>query len=349
MKSWIFFLIVFPAAIFAARLPQKVVLCGVCKDIEEKLPHSVGYMKKIASFFDDAAICIYENNSSDQTRNILKEWQAEDNRVHLILEDVPQEVLESEIVNRVSGKLFVAERIARARNRVLDLIMSEAYSAYEYVIWMDMDFFRTPSYEGIIEVFESDREWDAVFANGVSPDKLFWDLYAYRDKDYFMGPELLGNSWWHQIQVIQRSGKFDWTDKDDWKSVISAFGGCGIYRKSALEGVRYSGLVTPDLAAVMKKMMEKYPFHKDVERYRSAIARMNEIRYLDASNVEPFPLCQNSRAGFVLANDPHRVIWVMNSFAYNFPSVCEHVTLHASMIEKGRDKLFINPRMVFRY
>jgi len=31
------------------------------------------------------------------------------------------------------------------------------------------------------------------------------------------------------------------------------------------------------------------------------------------------------------------------------PSICEHVGLHADMISRGRNRLFINPRMVFRY
>lgn len=31
------------------------------------------------------------------------------------------------------------------------------------------------------------------------------------------------------------------------------------------------------------------------------------------------------------------------------PSLCEHVGLHAAMIARGSDRLFINPRMVFRY
>ena len=337
------FVLVLSLSAVYAKLPQKVIICGVCRDVERFVPRSIGYMRKIASHFEDARFIIYENNSKDSTRKIIKRWNRKDARVNFIYEDVPQEKLDLLIKNRVDGKHFVAEKIARARNIVLDVAMSDEYANYEYIIWMDMDFFREPSYEGIVEVFESDQEWDAVFAYGIDPPGTFWDWYAYRDADNFLGSEHLGMYWWRKPKTLKM------TTNDPWKPVLSGFGGCGIYRKSSIGGCRYSGLVTNDLARYTKLMIDKYPNHPEVQRYHRAVSRMSDIKTLKSPNQAQLSNIRDPRKGFVLESDPHKVVWVMSSFAYRYPSVCEHVAFHASMIVNGHDKLFINPRMVFRY
>ena len=61
-----------------AQLPQKVIICGVCKDVAERVPYSIKIMEKIGALFADYCIIVYENNSSDATSTIIKEW-AENN------------------------------------------------------------------------------------------------------------------------------------------------------------------------------------------------------------------------------------------------------------------------------
>lgn len=337
------FVLVVVLSTVGAKLPQKVIICGVCRDVERFVPRSIEYMKKIASHFEDPRFIIYENNSKDGTRKIVQSWSSSDSRVKFISEDVPAKTLDWVVKNRVDGKHFVAEKIARARNIVLDVAMSEEYGDYEYIIWMDMDFFREPSYAGIVEAFETDQEWDAVFAYGIDPPGTFWDWYAYRDADNFLGSEHLGMYWWRKPKKLKL------TTSDPWKPVLSGFGGCGIYRKSSIVGCRYSGLVTDDLARYTKMMIDRNPNHPEVQRYQKGISRMIDIETLKSPMDTHLPNIRNPRKGFVLESDPLKVVWVMSSFAYRYPSVCEHVAFHASMIVNGHDKLYINPRMVFRY
>lgn len=321
-----------------ATIPQKVVLCGVCKDVALRIPFSMKIMEKIGSFFSDYRIIVYENNSSDTTGYLIQEWAKNNNKVHAISERVTKEELEKTIINRLeNGDFFRPECIARARNIVLEKALSPEYEGYDYIIWMDMDFKTEPDYQAIDEIFASAREWDAVFAYGVDPRPIFWDWYALRDQECPLGSELLGNDWWYLPKELNL------TVQDDWYPVYSAFGGCGIYKKIALKNCRYSALVTSDLAEHYKTIIANYPDHPIVQKYLLSIKNLL-ITTLNTASKKNL----NSKAGIVI---PHisEIVWRLSSFVYKYPSVCEHVTLHASMIRNGYDKLFINPRFIFRY
>src|SRR5579872_168948 len=226
-----------------AVLPQKVIICGVCKNVEKKAPYSIKIMEKIGSLFSDYRVIVYENNSRDKTPSIIRQWAATNPRVLALTERVDRSKLDQIFVNRLeNGNYYAPEAIARARNIVLEKAMSEEYKDFTYLIWMDMDFQFEPNYAGFVEIFETNREWDAIFANGTDSKKNHWDWYAFRDDQCPLGSELLGNAWWYLPKKLVLH------PEDDWYPVYSAFGGCGVYKKSSIEGCKYSGLVTKDLA-----------------------------------------------------------------------------------------------------
>lgn len=328
----------------SAQISQKVIICGVCKDVADRVPYSIQIMEKIGALFSDYRIVVYENNSSDVTLQILKEWGQKNHRVCAMSECVAQNELENIYVNRTkNGGFYPAEAIARARNKVLDVVHSDAYNGFDYVIWMDMDFRIEPEYKAFEEIFASDREWDAVFAYGVDPAGTYWDWYAFRDQVCPLGSETLGHDWWYMPKNKQLLKK-----TDDWYPVISAFGGCGIYKKSALEGCRYSGVVTQDLAQLSQQIMRGNPSHPIIQQYSEGLKRIHSYRTIQAPSPNLSDI-RDSQVGILTPDLPEGIVWRMSSFVYRYPSVCEHVTLHASMILRGHDKLFINPRLLFRY
>ncbi len=340
----IFFLVWFAFCIpLYAHLPHKVIICGVGKDVAERVPCTITIMEKIGALFSDYRIVVYENNSSDETPRILKEWEARNSKVRAITEQVDQQELEKVFVNRTEdGGFYRAETIARARNIVLDQALSETYQDFEYLIWMDMDFKLEPDYEGFKEVFETGRKWDAVFAYGIDPPGTYWDWYAFRDQVCPLGSETLGHQWWYMPK-----NKRLLKQTDDWYPVISAFGGCGVYKKSSLKGCRYSGLVTKDLALLSHKIIQENPSHPIIQRYLKEIPKLSCITIEEPSS--KLAAIHDPQVGILTSGFSEGIIWRMSSFVYNYPSVCEHVALHASMILNEHDKLFINPRLIFRY
>jgi hypothetical protein len=207
-----------------------------------------------------------------------------------------------------------------------------------------MDFSVPPDLEGMVEIFQTNREWDAVFAYGIDSQEVYWDWYAFRDRDDRIGSELLGNYWWYMPRPFRLSYS------DDWHPVYSAFGGCAIYKKSSIAGCRYSAIVTKDLETLSRRLIEegRQIDHPQVLRYLDGIQNLSSIvtiKYPDTG----LPSITDPDTGIHCAELGDSLIWRMSSFVYQYPSVCEHVTFHASMIARGHDKLFIHPRLIFRY
>lgn len=330
-----------------AALPQKVVICGVCQNIESTIAINRSIMERIGSLFEDYRIIIYENNSTDNTVRWLKKWANKNHKVRLITQSLPMETLKSLSVNHMpDGSPFRPEMIARARNIVLKEAMSESYEPFSFLIWMDMDFQIHPRLEGLIETFETKREWDAVFAYGMTKSNDYWDWYALRYSAFPFGPEL--SPTWYQMGRM-REEQFTLSAKDDWFPVYSAFGGLGIYRKSSIQGCSYSALVTEDVEVVYANHLYK----GELENHPAAIQYREDCRNVSHA-LRLFPGQKkydrlDPNTGIVLSDFQEPLLWRVNSKAYEYPSLCEHIPFHASMIRKGHDKLFINPRLVFIY
>lgn len=332
-------------SLWAAALPQKVMICGVCQNVERPLPYTLKIMEQIGALFADYQILIYENNSTDQTLSILKKWQEKNPRVEVMSENISESELASQIVNLYKeGGFYRAELIARARNIVLDRVMSEQYAEFPYLIWMDMDFKLPPDLDGFLEVFQTEREWDAVLAYGIDPYGVYWDWYACRTATYPLGSELLGMHWWYMPKILNLS------PADDWLPVYSAFGGCGIYKKASIVGCRYAAVVTEDLETLSRQEIEEglKAKHPQIIDYLKRCQKLRPIITIDRP-VPNLPSITHPETGILRSTGEDALIWRMSHFVDRYPSVCEHVTFHASMIIRGHGKLFINPRLIFTY
>jgi hypothetical protein len=89
--------------------------------------------------------------------------------------------------------------------------------------------------------------------------------------------------------------------------------------------------------------------HPQILNYLAQIDRLRNIVTIPEALPNLLQIT-NPNVGIVL--HPHfsnPLIWKMSSFVYQYPSVCEHVTFHSSMIVRGHGKIFINPKMIFNY
>lgn len=340
MSVLLFFLFFFTTSL-QGIIPEKVLICGVCKNVEKRLPYTIKIMEEIGSLFEDYRILVYENNSTDKTAEILINWMKSNSKVDAECEILNN--LHEKVINQKSDhSLFHPELIALARNCVLMKAQTEPYKDFNYLIWMDMDFKIPPSYEGFIETFSSKKEWDAVLAYGVDKNEKYWDWYAFRDVKYPIGSELLGNHWWYMKK------EFKLPKNGDWYPVYSAFGGCGIYKKSSIENCYYSALPTEDLHQLAQKIIKEglrtsHPQILKYERLNQAVCSLHTIQ----KPIPNLPKIENPKVGILLPFS--NLIWRMNFFVYQYPSVCEHVPFHAAMIARGHSKIFINPRLKFIY
>ena len=194
------------------------------------------------------------------------------------------------------------------------------------------------------EIFNSDTKWDAVFANGlIHKDKrLHADRYAFRDQDQPFGGELFGDKYLNYLRGV--FFKFN----DPWYPVISGFGGCAIYKKDSIKGCRYSGVVNGELSNFIKKFIAKNPNHDFVKKYFADLKLVNNLRYINSYDSK-FKKFLDPDNGIIIKDFNDNLVWRMSDYVYSYPVICEHVTFHSAMINRGKDKLFIVPNFLFYY
>jgi len=301
---------------------KKVLICGVCKDVAGAIRNAIENIEETGKHFEDYAVIIYENNSSDDTAKILEEWSRRNNRVVFITEKLSKEELsEGALSFDYLGVPSREERIARARNIVLSYARDEKYNDYEYLIMADLDFRNPWPIDAILKSIKLKIEWDCIAANGVTRKGAYHDRYAFRNKEFPFGPELLGEEWWKEkVRTM-------FTLKGKIVPVYSAFGGLAIYKRKTLIQFRYTGCVNEDLRQDYQRIVQILP--KDLPQLQKYLKLHNLSHMNDLAKIPViFGLCCGS---------------------FKLQACCEHVTLHAAMRLNGYDKIFINPQLKMQY
>ena len=221
-------------------------------------------------------------------------------------------------------------KIANARNRVLEEIKHLKYKDYEFFIMADLDFRHSFPINAIVKTIRDPAaDWDCVSSNGIQrSNEFYWDRYAYRSKEYPLGPELLGDRYWHDLFANKTWFSLRQTK---WERVWSGFGGLAIYRTSVLKQFSYSGIVTKDLEKYYEIILNS--IDKDNEQLQKYCEKISFDRYQNLKI--PVIFCQNTLDW--QRPDKHSI------------SCCEHLTLHASMALNGYDKFYINPQLILQY
>jgi hypothetical protein len=210
-----------------------VVITGCCRNVKYFIEKNILIMNEIGKKFKKYKIVIYENDSTDNTREILKTMNNE-NTDHIFEDNV-------NITNRTM-------RIAHCRNKILDHV-NKLYSNYDYLLMLDLDdvLFTGKLIDTIHTCFlYKTEQWDAMFANC---SDNYYDIYALRKKKYLM------SCCWNNANILQLTGmsrsmayndcinKYIINYPIDTKiiPVVSAFGGAGLYKLKSLKNIKYNG------------------------------------------------------------------------------------------------------------
>ncbi|MFZ5953495.1 MAG: hypothetical protein ACOYT8_00165 [Candidatus Dependentiae bacterium] len=300
---------------------EKLLILGVGKNIASCLPNMMQKIEQLGDYFKDYQVIIYENNSTDNTLDVLNAWMIKNPRVTIISEYLSDQQLSNRTKSHALRDKAPCrmELIAYARNQVLKQAMSDLFADYNYIIMTDLDFRIGWQVNDVIASFNCTEQWDCIAANGVNGDHYHYDRFAYRDDQFPLGPELLGEEFWR----IRLEQPIAFAPSLPLQKVYSAFGGIALYKRNALKDCWYCGYVTKDLEHLSDQILNKNMATNHLY-YRIYTLLIN-------SDQRPLPL-----------------VFIPNS-GYDLPVVCEHTTLHASMICKGYDKIYVNPALICLY
>jgi hypothetical protein len=197
-------------------------------------------VEALAATYDDHAVVIVENDSTDDTRAILEAWASGRPQVRLIRMDGAED-----------DYPLRTDRIARARNLCLAFAREPDFADFDDFVLLDFDDVNSTPID--VAAFTAARAWlwghrdrKAVFAN---PQPFYYDVWALRH------PEWSPNDCWAEIR--SSTGKMSLLEARrrhifprqisipaDSEPILvdSAFGGLAIYRRAAAVHARYDGI-----------------------------------------------------------------------------------------------------------
>ena len=221
---------------------KNIAIVTLARNSSENIGNNLNFLsEQIEPKFNSCHYYIYENDSSDNTPEIIRNWAKTKDNVVFVTEklDTPYMPLSTSTTR--------TENLAKARNKYVDYIES-IKDKLDYVIVLDSDF-RAFSIKGLFNSFgwlSEKPEASAIagfsflqkitnFPNGTEskhPLLTNYDSWAYR------------HTWWSDTQQNGLMYWFQW-----WIPLIgsplikvnSAFGGCCIYNVKDFCSARYSG------------------------------------------------------------------------------------------------------------
>jgi glycosyltransferase involved in cell wall biosynthesis len=200
---------------------KHVVFSCTARNVEPYLSTLLGHIERCGKRFASWRLVVYENDSTDRTRQILQEYKANRNNIECIFEDG---------VAETSRK----KRLANGRNSILDRIRSMP-GPVDYVIVLDPDDVNMSGtfVDSIQHCFDpSLQPWDVMAGNQLN--SYYYDIWALRY------PPIIDYDIWASGKEFNIYSVHIPADKPPFQ-VDSAFGGIAVYRWNAIERCRYVG------------------------------------------------------------------------------------------------------------
>ena len=211
------------------NLLDKAIFAGCVRNCENWLPKVLTNIEKYSSYFLESYFIFIENDSTDNTKEILKKWYKNRNYSSLNMDGL----------NKISRRGL---RLEAARNTYLKIIKdSNSLKKYDYLIVMDFDDASVFEIEKknllrSIKFLNSDKNIAGVFANQRG---IYYDMWTLRHKTICpkdVWEEVLDYSIQNRVsdeiayENTLKKRKFKLKENDSPLEVDSAFGGFGIYK-----------------------------------------------------------------------------------------------------------------------
>lgn len=207
----------------------RIIIVGTVRDCGKELRNSLPDIIRLAREFEQYKIILYENDSKDDTINVVNKFTKKDPNIILINEE------------NIPGKR--TERIAHGRNILVNEVRKK-YNDHNFMIMMDLDYNPPNILKSLRDVVEKIPDhWGA--ATAVS-SYGYYDWWALRcselglthdcwnapkeELDKIRCPERQCAGLRHGAGYHCAWGKFAQQLKSKNQKVESAFNGVGIYR-----------------------------------------------------------------------------------------------------------------------
>lgn len=220
---------------------KTVVIAFLCRNISECFYFSKKRIEKISDQFKDYNIIIFENDSKDNSRKLLKKWAKENPKVHLIKcknnPDCKFNVKEGYSIG--FNKKNRIDNMTMYRNMYMKCIWkNKKYYQKDFLMVIDFDLVGGISINGLHYSMAKSSKWDGISINGL----MFIPPLGIRARTYD------GMAFRHKWNKTQNSlidryilmNKLISKSKRNFIKVASSFNGLAIYHMDAVRNLYYS-------------------------------------------------------------------------------------------------------------
>jgi hypothetical protein len=236
---------------------HRILFCGICRNVGHILETNILRMFRTGDMFKDYHIFIYENDSNDNTVDILTQYKS--NKLNFVSTTRQDKDYAAGLTN---GKDPWHENrckvLADCRNNYLEY--AKNFRDFDYLCVLDLDILGGWSYDGFCHGIFTLNTMDnqCVSSYGVlaeSTNKLSLeqvDVEDYMMYDSFAFRPLNGINQNFNAFVLQNFNFIKFKRADDPVEVDSNFGGLATYKMSEIGDKKYSstcfeeGCVNPD-------------------------------------------------------------------------------------------------------
>lgn len=223
---------------------SNVAICSIVRNCGKSLERNIPNIEKLRNQFKESQIFIFENDSIDNTKEVLKKWSTNYPNVTVKCENIKKDTTPKYDLDGFNRN-FSFDRIskmARYRNQYLELLKLCDFKI-DFLIVIDLDIIRF-KLDGLAHSFGSAAEWDVITANGYSFSKLlqkrYHDTYALVE---------IGKDGISQTEDVIFENQKIWSFLKPGLPLIpvySAYGGLAIYRFELIQNKKYGIIENKD-------------------------------------------------------------------------------------------------------
>jgi len=219
----------------------KIIFCGLCINIENNVYKLRDRFEQLGSYFYDYRVVIFENDSNDNTRNLIKNICKQNNKFDLIECDDALDCKYNTIQAKDHGTFSEGrmKKMVKYRNKLLDHI-KKYYNNFDVICMIDLDMAGPIDINGIAHSFGNYDSWDSISAYGVNGitftagQPYYYDLIAYKDEKYDINKNIIDIIPIYYNMNKKKVG-------DDLIKVRSAFAGLELIKmKIILDNIDYT-------------------------------------------------------------------------------------------------------------
>ena len=266
------------------HLDKNIVIAALARDCAKALERNIPLIEILRKEFAWSHVIVIENDSNDNTKEILSKWSNNSNDVKIISNDygtitIPEKNQDNPSPNTSIHRI---EKMVKYRNMYLNYIKGIKHPI-DYLMVIDVDI-ESFSIDGIIKsIKNANSDWGGIFANGITKkaflgftfSEILYDIYAIYEYPFLEEKRGLIRK---KLEITDKPGIKKKIKENNYYSVISAFGGIGIYKYNLIKELKYR--VVPDFNNKNETLCEHIPFNLEVVKLGHKNYLANELRVI---------------------------------------------------------------------